>query len=67
MDPLIIFLYLVVFACLVWGGFWIIGQMGLVEPIGMFARIAFGIFCLIILVTVMTGSIPLPSFRLPGR
>lgn len=58
------FLALLLFVCVVWLGFWILGMMGLPDnkdgkfpPVLTIARIIWGIFCLIILIGYFTGGI----------
>lgn len=64
MDIVSILLWVLVFVCFVWGGFWIIGKMTLDAPIDKFARIVFGVICLLLLISAMTGYLPLASFNL---
>ena len=64
MELISILVYVVLFTLVVWGGFWIIGRMALTPDPNRFALIVWGVLCLIVLISAMTGYLSMPSLNL---
>lgn len=64
MDLVSILVLLLVVAVIAFVAFWVIGQMGLPDPINLVARVIVGVILLLVLLGMFTGHVPLGSFRL---
>ncbi|MEY2873710.1 MAG: hypothetical protein RLZZ373_1081 [Pseudomonadota bacterium] len=64
MNPIVILFLLLILVVVGWIAFWVVGQMGVPEPINMVLRVIIGVILLLVLLGMVSGYINVPYLRL---
>ena len=64
MNPIVILFLLFLLVVVGWIAFWVIGQMGVPEPVNMLLRVIVGVILLLVLLGMASGYINVPYMRL---